>query len=274
MRELGYAEGRDFIMEARFAGGRYERFPELAAELVRLKVDVLVTGTTAAIRTLQRATTSIPIVLAYSTDPVGNGFVASLARPGKNITGLSGASDDTSPKQLDLVTTVVSNASRIGLLGNPAAPTFAGVRTNAEIAAQKVGVLIVPVEARNPQEIESAFAEFDKQRVQAFIGAADAVLFTQRGQIADLALRNRLPSIFSQREYAEAGGLMSYGENLSDFFRRAASFVDKIFKGANPGDLPIEQPTRFNLVINRKTADALGVTIPAQLYIFADEVIE
>ena len=273
MRELGYAEGRDFILEARFAGGRYEGFPELAAELVRLKVDVLVTGTTAAIRTLQRATTTIPIVLAYSTDPIGNGFVASLARPGGNITGLSGASDDTSPKQLELVTTVVPNASRIGLIGNPATPTFVGVRTSAEIAAQKVGVIIVPVEARNPQEIESAFAEFDKQRVQAFIAAGDAVLFTQRGQIADLALRNRLPSMFSQREYAEAGGLMSYGENLSEFFRRAASFVDKIFKGANPGDLPIEQPTRFNLVINRKTADALGVTIPAQLYIFADEVI-
>jgi putative ABC transport system substrate-binding protein len=133
---------------------------------------------------------------------------------------------------------------------------------------------IVPVEARNPQEIESAFAEFDKQRVQAFIVAGDAVFFTQRRQIADLALRNRLPSMFSQREYAQTGGLMSYGENLSEFFRRAASFVDKIFKGAKPDDLPIEQPTRFNLVINRKTADALGVTIPAQLYIFADEVIE
>jgi putative tryptophan/tyrosine transport system substrate-binding protein len=130
------------------------------------------------------------------------------------------------------------------------------------------------VEARDPQEIESAFAEFDKQRVQAFIAASNAVVFTQRRQIADLALRNRLPSIFPQREFAEAGGLMSYGENLSQFFRRAASFVDKIFKGANPGGLPIEQPTRFNLVINRKTADALGVTIPAQLYIFADEVIE
>jgi putative tryptophan/tyrosine transport system substrate-binding protein len=274
MRELGYAEGRDFILEARFAGGRYERFPELAAELVRLKVDVLVTGTAAAIRTLQRATTTIPIVLAYSTDPVGNGIVASLARPGGNITGLSGASDDTSPKQLELVTTVAPNASRIGLLGNPASPNFAGVRTGAEIAAQKVGVIIVPVEARDPQEIERAFAEFDKRRVQAFIAASDAVVFTQRRQIADLALRNRLPSMFPQREFAEAGGLMSYGENLSQFFRRAASFVDKIFKGANPGGLPIEQPTRFNLVINRKTADALGVTIPAQLYIFADEVIE
>jgi putative tryptophan/tyrosine transport system substrate-binding protein len=274
MRELGYVEGRDFVMEYRFADGKYERFPELAAELVRLKVDVLVTGTAAAIRTLQRATTTIPIVLAYSTDPAGNGFVASLARPGGNITGLSGSSDDTSPKQLELVTTVIPTASRIGLLGNPASPTFAGVRTGAEIAAQKVGLTIVPVEARNPEEIDSAFAEFDRQRVQAFIAAGDAVFFTHRQRIAELALSNRLPSMFPQREYAAAGGLMSYGENLSGFFRRAASFVDKILKGAKPGDLPIEQPTRFNLVINRKTADALGVTIPAQLYIFAEEVIE
>jgi putative ABC transport system substrate-binding protein len=274
MHELGYVEGRDFITDLRFADGNYERFPELAAELVRLEADVIVTGTGAAIRTLQRATTTIPIVLAYSTDPVGNGFVASLARPGGNITGLSGSSEDTSPKQLELVATVVPNVSRIGLLGNPASPVYADVRKGAQTAAQKVGLTLVSVEARNPQEIDRAFAALNNQRVQAFIAAGDAVFFTQRRQIAELALRNRLPSMFSQREYAKAGGLMSYGENLSDFFRRAASFVDKIFKGAKPRDLPIEQPTRFNLVINRKTADALGVTIPPQLYIFADEVIE
>ena len=168
----------------------------------------------------------------------------------------------------------MTNVSRIGLLGNPASPVYADVRKSAQTAAQKVGLTLVSVEARNLQEIDRAFADLNNQRVQAFIGAADAVFFTQRQQIAELALRNRLPSMFSQREYAQAGGLMSYGENLSDFFRRAASFVDKIFKGAKPGDLPIEQPTRFNLVINRKTADALGMTIPPQLYIFADEVIE
>ena len=274
MREIGYVEGRDFVMESRFADGKYERYSEFAAEFVRLKVDVILTGATSAIRALQRATTTIPIVLAYSTDPVGNGFVASLAHPGGNITGLSSSSDDTSPKQLELVATVVPSVSRIGLVGNPASPPYADVRKSAQNAAQKVGLTLVTVEARNPQEIESAFAAFGKERVQAFIAAGDAVFFTQRRQIADLALKNRLPSIFSQREYAEAGGLMSYGENLSEFFRRAASFVDKIFKGAKPGDLPIEQPTRFNLVINRKTADALGVTIPPQLYIFADEVIE
>ena len=274
MRELGYFEGRDFVMESRFADGKYERYPEFAAELVRLKVDVILTGATSNIRTLQRATTTIPIVLAYSTDPVGNGFVASLAHPGGNITGLSGSSDDTSPKQLELVATVVPNVSRVGLLGNPATPTYTGVRKGAENAAQKAGLSFVPVEARDPQEIDNAFAAFGKERVQAFIAAGDALFFAQRQRIAELALRNRLPSIFSTREYAQAGGLMSYGENLSDFYRRAASFVDKIFKGAKPADLPIDQPTRFNLVINRKTADALGVTIPPQLYIFADEVIE
>jgi putative tryptophan/tyrosine transport system substrate-binding protein len=274
MGELGYVQGRDFVIEARFAEGKYERFPELAAELVRLKVDVILIGVTAAIRTVQRATTTIPIVLAYSTEPVGNGFVASLARPGGNITGLSSSSDDTSPKQLELVATVVPNVSRIGLLGNPASPVYADVRKGAQNAAQKAGLSIVPIEARDPQEIETAFAAFAKERVQAFIAAGDAMFFGQRRQIAELALRNRLPSIFSQREYAEAGGLMSYGENVSDFFRRAASFVDKIFRGAKPGDLPIDQPTRFNLVINRKTADALGLTIPAHFYIFADEVIE
>jgi len=274
MRELGYVEGRDFVMEYRFAEGQYERFPDFAAELVRLNVDVILVGATSAIRMLQRATTTIPIVLAYSTDPVGNGFVASLSRPGGNITGLSSSSDDTAPKQLELVATVVPNVSRIGLLGNPASPTYTDVRKGAQNAAQKVGLTLVSVEARNPQEIEAAFASFVSERVQAFISAGDALFFAQRRQIAELALKSRLPSMFSQREYAAAGGLMSYGENLSEFFRRAASFVDKIFKGAKPGDLPMEQPTRFNLVINRKTADALGVAIPPQLYIFADEVIE
>jgi putative ABC transport system substrate-binding protein len=274
MRDLGYVEGRDFVVETRSVEGKYERFPEVAAEFVRLNVDVIVTATTAAIRTLQRATTTIPIVLAYSTDPVGNGYVASLARPGGNITGLSGSSEDTSPKQLELVSAVLPNASRIGLLGNPAGPVYPDVRKGMQNAAQRAGLALVPVEARTPQEIEAAFAQLRKEGVQAFVSAADAVFWNNRRRITELALSNRLPSMFPQREYAVEGGLMSYGENLADFFRRSASFVDKIFKGAKPGDLPIEQPTRFNLVINRKTADTLGVTIPAQLYIFADEVIE
>jgi putative ABC transport system substrate-binding protein len=274
MRELGYVEGKDFVGEARYADGNYERLPDLAAELVRSKVDIIVTGWTAGIGTLQQATSTIPIVMAYSTDPVGNGFVASLARPGGNITGLTGSSDDSAPKQLELLATVVPNTSRIGVLGNPATPTYSAVLKGTETSAQKAGLAVVPMEAGNPQQIRKAFAAFAEQRVQAVIVAADAVFFLQRWQIAELAIINRLPSMFSQREYAVAGGLMSYGENLSDFFRHAASFVDKIIKGAKPGDLPIEQPTKFNLVINRTTADAIGVTIPSHLYIFADEVIE
>ena len=274
MRELGYVEGNDFVIEWRSVEGKYERFPEIVGELVRLKLDVIVTGVTAALPALQRATSTIPIVMAYSTDPVGNGLVASLVRPGGNITGLAGSSDDSSPKQLELLTTVVPNVSRIGLLGNPDTETYSSVLKSAQDAAQKVGLLVVPIEARNPQEIEIAFAALAKERIPAVMVASDAIFFGQRQRIAELALNNHLPTMFSLREYAEAGGLMSYGENIADFFHHAAFYVDKIFKGAKAGDLPIEQPTRFNLVINRKTADALGLTIPPQLYIFADEVIE
>jgi putative ABC transport system substrate-binding protein len=187
---------------------------------------------------------------------------------------LTGSSDDSTPKQLELLTTIVPNVSRIGLLGNPGTETYSSVLNNAQDAAQKVGLSLVPIEARNQREIEDAFTAFAKERVPAVMVAVDAIFFGQRWRIAELALTNRLATMFALREYAEAGGLMSYGENIADFFRRAASFVDKIFKGAKPGDLPIEQPTKFNLVINRKTADALGLTIPPQLYIFADEVIE
>ena len=274
MHELGYVEGKDFVLEWRSVEGKYERFPEIIGELVRLKVDVFVTGVTASLPALQRATTTIPIVMAYSTDPVGNGLVASLVRPGGNITGLAGSSDDSSPKQLELLTTIVPNVSRIGLLGNPDTETYSSVLKRAQDAAQKVGLSVVPMEARNAQEIEKAFAAFAEERIPAVVVASDAIFFGQRQRVAELALSNRLPTIFSLREYAAAGGLMSYGENIADFFRRSAFYVDKIFKGARPGDLPIEQPTRFNLVINRKTADVLGVTIPPQLYIFADEVIE
>jgi putative ABC transport system substrate-binding protein len=274
MRELGYVEGNDFVLEWRSVEGKYERFPEIIGELVRLKVDVFVTGVTAALPALQRATTTIPIVMAYSTDPVGNGLVASLVRPGGNITGLAGSSDDSSPKQVELLTTIVPNVSRIGLLGNPDTETYSSVLKRAQDAAQKVGLSVVPMEARNPQEIERAFPAFVEERIAAVVVASDAIFFGQRQRVAELALNNRLPTMFSLREYVEAGGLMSYGENIADFFRRSAFYVDKIFKGAKPGDLPIEQPTRFNLVINRKTADVLGVTIPPQLYIFADEVIE
>jgi putative ABC transport system substrate-binding protein len=274
MLELGYLEGKDFVVEWRSAAGQYERLADLAAELARLKVDVIVTGSAAAVRPAQQATTTIPIVMAYSTDPVGNGFVASLARPGGNTTGLAGSSDDSAPKQLELLTTVMPRLSRVAILTNPHNPNSAAVIKSAQSAAEKVGLVVVPVEARSLEEIEDAFAAIAKQSIAAVVVGLDAAFFVHRHQLAQLALDNRLASMFPVRDYAAAGGLMSYGESLRDFYHRAASFVDKIFKGAKPSDLPIEQPTRFKLVINRKTADALGLTIPPQLYIFADEVIE
>jgi putative ABC transport system substrate-binding protein len=274
MHELGYVEGKDFVVEWRSAEGQYERLTDLAAELVRLKVDVIVAGSPVAVRPAQQATTTIPIVMGYSTDPVGNGFVASLARPGGNTTGLAGSSDDSAPKQLELLATIVPKLSRVAILTNPYNPNSPAVMKSVRSAAEKAGLLIVPVEARSPQQIEDAFAALAKQSVAAVIVGNDAMFFVQRQQLAQLALSNRVASIFPLREYAAAGGLMSYGESLREFYRRAASFVDKIFKGAKPGELPIEQPTRFNLAINRKTADALGLMIPPQLYIFADEVIE
>jgi putative ABC transport system substrate-binding protein len=274
MRQLGYVEGKDFVIEYRFAEGKYERFDDFANELVRLKVDVIVLATPAAVPAMQKATDAIPIVMGYSTDPVGNGFIASLAHPGGNTTGLASSSDDASPKQLELLAMAIPNLLRLGLLGNPDSPNYLPVLKNAVAAGQKAGITLVPVEARNPEEVETAFAALGRQNVGAIFVLADGFLLSQRQRIAQLALRERLPSIFPQREFVEAGGLMSYGESVFEFYRRAASYVDKIFKGAWPGDLPIEQPTRFNLVINRITADVLGITIPPQVYAFADEVIE
>jgi putative ABC transport system substrate-binding protein len=226
------------------------------------------------VRPAQQATTTIPIVIGNAIDPVGNGFVASLAHPGGNTTGLAGSTDDSSPKQLEFLATIVPRLSRVGVLTNPLSPTSPVTMKSAQAAAQKANLLIVPAEAHDPQYIEGAFVLLARQNVTAVLVGTDAMFFVQRRQIAQFALANRMASIFSLRAYAAAGGLMSYGESLREFYRRAASFVDKIFKGAKPGDLPIEQPTRFNLVINRKTADALGLTIPPELYIFADEVIE
>ena len=274
MRQLGYVEGKDFVIEYRFAEGKYERFDDFAGELVRLKADAIVLATAAAVRAMQKATDAIPIVMGYSTDPVGNGFVASLARPGGNTTGLASSSDDASPKQLELLAMTIPNLSRVGLLVNPDSPNYLPVLKNAMTASQKAGMTLVPVEARNPEQIDTSFAALRRENVGAILVVSDGFLLSQRQRIAQLALRERLPSMFQQREFAEVGGLMSYGESLFEFYRRAASYVDKIFKGAQPGDLPIEQPARFNLVINRNTADALGITIPSQVYVFADEVIE
>ena len=274
MHELGHVEGSDFVVDLRSAEGSYDRLSGLAAELVDLKADVLLAGTIPAVRALQGATTHVPIVMAYSTDPVGNALVASLGHPGGNTTGLASSSDDTAPKQLELLTMTKPHLERVGLLGNPNSGTSLAVRKSIEAVTRKTGMSVVPVEARSPEEIDRAFAMLTAAKAQAVIATGDAVFFQERKRITELALRSLLPSMFSQREYVVAGGLMSYGENLADFFYRAAFFVDKIFKGVKPADLPIEQPTRFHLVINSKTASALGLTIPSQLNMFADEVIE
>jgi putative ABC transport system substrate-binding protein len=274
LRELGYVEGRDFVIEWRYADGNYERYPAIAAELVQLKVDVIVLGTMSAVRAVQQATSTIPIVLANSTDPVGLGLVASLAHPGGQITGLATSQDDSVPKQLELLAAMVPNLSRVGFLFDPADPPNAPVLRNAQVAAHQAGLAFVQAAARNADEFDTAWQALIKERVGAVIVLPDAFFYLHRQRIAEAALAHRLPTMFSQNDYTEAGGLMSYGENLKDFYRRAGVFIDKIFKGAKPGDLPIEQPTRFNLVINRKVADVLGLAIPLHLYIFADKVIE
>ena len=240
-----------------------------------MNVDVIVLATPAAVPAMRQATSTIPIVMGYSTDPVGNGFVASLARPGGNVTGLASSADDTSPKQLELLASVVPGMSRVGYLGNPGnSQSCCPCCRTRRAAASKLGITLVPVLAATRREIDDAFKNLAKERVQAMVVSSDAVFFTYMEKIAQLALDHRLPTMFVQREYVVAGGLMSYGENLKDFFARAAFFVDKIFKGAKPADLPIEQPTYFKLVINRKTADALGIAITPGLYVLADEIIE
>ena len=274
LRDLGYMEGRNIFIETRWAEGKYERLPELARELVRLKVDVIVAVPSPAIRAAQQATSTIPIVFATTGDPVGSGFAASLARPGGNITGLSNSNLDVSAKLLDLLKAIAPKLTRVAMLGNPGSSTQPAHLKSTQAAARTVGIQILAVEARSPEEIERGFARMTREGAGAVIIAADSLFLAQSRRIAELALNHRLPSISQHPFYAEAGGLMSYGQNTLEGYRRAASYVDKILKGAKPGDLPIEQPTRFQLLINRKTAKALGLTIPPELLLSADEVIE
>jgi ABC-type uncharacterized transport system substrate-binding protein len=272
MRELGLVEGKDFVIEWRFAEGRPELYPGLAAELVRAQVDIVVVGNAAAVRPMQQASSTIPIVMATSIDPVGTGLIDSLARPGGNVTGLATSFDDTAPKRLELLAMAVPNLSRVGFFTNPDNPYSAPILKSAQAAASTAGLQLVPVEVRNLQDIESAFATLGKERAEALMEGVFSSVLQQR--IAELARRDRLPMIFTSRQHVEAGGLMSYGEGARDFNRRAAFYVDKIIKGAKPADLPVQQPTRFLLVINRKTAEDPGLTIPLQLLVFADEIIE
>ena len=275
MRELGYVEGKNLVIEWRLADGKVERLPELAAELVRLKVDVIGTSGPQAASAAQKATATIPIVmLTISVDPVREGLVKSLARPEGNITGLANLSGDLSPKLLEMLLSVVPRLSRVAVLLNPTNPGHSAVLKDIQSAAQKFGVSIAPVQAQTPAEIGAAFSTMTKENSEAVIVSLDGIFVQQRRQIADLAAKNRIPSISTFIEYVQDGGLISYGPNLADQYRRGASYVDKILKGAKPGDLPVEQATKFELFINRKTAKVLGLTIPQTLLISADKVIE
>ena len=274
MRELGYVEGRNLAIEWRFADGKSERLADLAADLVRLKVDVIVSGSSQAISALQKATLTIPIVMATSGDPIGSGFVKSLARPGGNITGLSNLTSDIGPKLLELLLSMVPKLFRVAVLVNPVNPASATLLKSVQSAAKGIGVTVLPVEARTAQEIENAFSTMKQGNARAVIVAVDALFIQQYRSIADLAAQNRLPSVSQIREYVEAGGLLSYGPNLAEQFRRSAAYVDKIFKGAKPEDLPVEQSATFELLINGKTAKALGLSIPRSVLLRADKVIE
>jgi putative tryptophan/tyrosine transport system substrate-binding protein len=273
LRELGYVEGRNISLEYRYAEGKFDRLPALAAELVRLKVDVIVTGTAAATHRAKEASESIPIVMAAVSDPVSLGFVASLARPGGNITGLSTLSPEISGKRLELLRETVPRLSRLAVLGDRTNPDSARSLRETELAARVLGVKHQFLELRGPKDLESAFRD-------ASNGRADAVLVlpgtvnSHRTQVVELALKSRLPAIYYAPEWAEDGGLMTYGVSFTDLYRRAAYYVDRILKGIKPADLPVEQPTKFELVVNLKTAKQIGLTIPPNVLARADRVIK
>ena len=274
MRELNYLEGKHFVFDFGWARGKAERLPDLAKELVARQPDIILTGVTVAVLSAQRATTTIPIVMVTPGNPVESGLVKSLARPGGNITGLTNISVELSPKLLELLLAAVPKLSRIAVLSNPSAHTPAAMLQNIQAAARKIKMGIVQIEAQTPTEIESAFEKMTRARAEAAIVLGDVFFYLQRRQIAELTLKHRMPAIFMLREHVESGGLMSYGVDIADLYRRAATYVDKILKGAKPADLPIEQPMTFDLVINLRTAKALGLTSPQSLLLRADTLIE
>ena len=271
LRELGYVEGQDIGLEYRWAQGRDERLPALAADLARLKVDVIVAGGSQA-QIARRATTTIPIVMPVANDPVGASLVSSLARPGGNVTGLAFLSEELPGKWVELLKETLPGASRVAVLWHPA--TEAGQLKVAEAAARSLGVHLRPLKVQRSDDLLNAFAEAQKDRAEALITLSSPFFYAHRARLVGLAAKYRLPTMYHQREFViDSGGLMSYGPNLRDLFRRAATYVDKILKGAKPADLPVEQPTKFELVVNLKTAKALGLTIPPSLLARADEVI-
>jgi putative ABC transport system substrate-binding protein len=276
LRDLGYVEGRNVVIEYRDAEGKPERLPALAAELVALKVDVLVAQPTVAALAAKQATRTLPIVFPVA-EPVTSGLVTSLARPGGNITGLSILAPEMASKGLELLKQAVPGVSRVAVLWDPGSfpeRTAKDMLKEVEVAARALGVRLQFIEARGPDDFDRAFSEMTRARAGALTGLGGSMLFSERRRLVDLAAKNRLPVVYSWREGADTGGLMAYGPNILDLFRRAATYVDKILKGAKPGDLPVEQPTKFELVINLKTAKALGLTIPPSLLQRADQVIE
>jgi ABC-type uncharacterized transport system substrate-binding protein len=275
LRERGWVEGQNIVIEMRFADGRVDRFPTLIAELIRLNVDVIVTSSSATTWVAKDATKSIPIVMAASANALGEGLVTSLAHPGGNITGMTFmAGPEIAGKQLQLLKEMVPAASRVAVLTNPANRSHAAFSKELKVAAQSLGVQLQVLEAPNPDQLDSAFAAMTTERVAALLVLTDSMFLGQRQRILTLAAKSRLPALYSQREFVDAGGLVSYGPSLIDMFRRAAAHVDKILRGVKPGDIPVEQPTKFELVVNLKTAKALGLTIPQSLLLRADEVIQ
>src|SRR5215831_4832753 len=275
LHDLGWVEGQNIVIEFRQAVGQLDRLPALATELVQLKVDVIVATPTPGALAAKSATATIPIVGISLTDPVGLGLIRSLARPGGNVTGVSySVAADIFGKDLELLREAVPKVRRVAVLANPAGPTHALILDNIKTAAGSLGLPLLPVGARGPGDFDSAFATMARERVGAVFVVTDPTYIADRARLADLATRNRLPSMFTQRADVEAGGLMSYGPSFAAMYRRAAGYVDKILKEAKPADLPVEQPTTFELVINLKTAKALGLTIPPSLLARADQVIE
>src|SRR5882724_1276702 len=274
LRELGYVEGKNIVIEWRSAEGKLDRIPALAAELVRLKVDIIVTAGPSLTHAAKEATSTIPIVMTFDPDPVGSGFVASLARPGGNITGLSTLAPDISGKQLELLKETVSRLSRVAVLGNSTRPGNAQELKEVELAAGALKVQLQYLDVLDPKDIETAFREASKGRADAVLVVPSSVLISHRKQVVELAVKSRLPAIYSTSQYVVDGGLMSYGVNTADVDRRAATYVDKILKGAKPADLPVEQPTKFEFVINLKAAKQIGLTIPPNVLTRGDKVIK
>jgi ABC-type uncharacterized transport system substrate-binding protein len=275
LRELGWVEGQNLIIEYRWADGKAERLPDLAAELVQLKVDLIVAPAGSAALAAKKATSSIPIVMLFPADPVGLGLVASLARPGGNVTGTTiSPGPEIFGKQLQILKEAIPRASRFAIVANPAEPGFTVQLNEVETAARSLGIRLQHLEVRGPEDLENAFAAMARERAEALLVQGSSTFLVHRTRLADLAVKNRLPTMSNFREMVEAGCLMAYGINMSDFIGRSAVFVDKILKGAKPADLAVEQPTNFELAVNLKTAKALGLTIPPSVLARADEVIQ